>query len=453
MDLQINQAKSLISEELKRNPQNYYAHYLDQTCDAFKLIINGSDQDYQTFLVNYEKKRKIMDGHDDSSPYYLSCSAEMKIQVAVFDVMHGSQLKGVKIGYSAYNEVYDNLKRFPQFSESRKLDGFLNVAIANLPPFVKWVVSFFGVKVDSKYGFKTLFENYKAQRTIPGINAESALFVILAAKINKTPEMLYDFTKSLDTGISHTFIHSYFRANIAYWCGKNEEAKRVLEQTTHNENDYSDILYCYMMGKVLLRKGDPKAGYYLLRYLSHLQKKEYLKEMNYNFALFYLLKGDREKYNKYCVVVRNEGMVLNERDREALYDAGLDYPPDVNLVKARLSLDGGYPDAFTKAMSAFESNHTKILPYEIEWHFLNGRYAALIANYPLALAEFKKTIDLGENLDYYFASEAALRLGDVYQKIGQVSLARECYKTSVRLYKKEYYEYIEDKATKAINNL
>ena len=162
----------------------------------------------------------------------------------------------------------------------------------------------------------------RLRRTIPGINAESALFVILAAKINKTPEMLYDFTKSLDTGISHTFIHSYFRANIAYWCGKNEEAKRVLEQTTHNENDYSDILYCYMMGKVLLRKGDPKAGYYLLRYLSHLQKKEYLKEMNYNFALFYLLKGDREKYNKYCVVVRNEGMVLNERDREALYDAG-----------------------------------------------------------------------------------------------------------------------------------
>ncbi len=453
MDLKIDQAKSLVADEIKRTPDNYYAYYLDQTCDVFKLIINSSDKEYKAFLENYEKKRKIMDGKDEGSPYYLSCSAEMELQVAVFSVMRGSQFTGIKKGYAAYKDLYGNLKKFPQFKPNRKLDGFFNVAIANLPPFVKWAVSAFGVKVDIKYGFKTLFENYQMEKNIPGINAESALYIILASKINKTPEMLYDFMKSLDTSIAQTFMHQYFKANVAYWCGKNEEAIRTLQQSRHHDNEIADIIYSYMMGKMLLRKGDPKAEFYLARYLSHLEKKEYLKEINYSLALFYLLNGDRAKYNKYCEIVRTKGMDMNERDREALYDAGLDYSPDVNLVKARLSMDGGYMDAFLKAMNAFESSHAKVPAYEMEWHFLKGRYAVLTGNNNLAMAEFRKVIESGENQHYYFACEAALRLGEIYQKLGQKEQAKNCYKKSLKLYQKEYYEYIEDKAVKAMNSL
>ncbi len=453
MNLKIDQAKSLVADEIKRTPENYYAYYLDQTCDVFKLIINSNDKDYKVFLENYEKKRKIMDGKDETSPYYLSCSSEMALQVAVFNVMHGSQFAGIKKGYTAYKDLYSNLKKFPQFRPNRKLDGFFNVAIANLPPFVKWAVSAFGVKVDINYGFQLLFENYQMQKNIPGINAESALYIILAAKINKTPEMLYDFTKTLDTSIARTFVHQYFKANVAYWCGKNEEAIRTLQQSGHNNSEIADIIYSYMMGKMLLRKGDPNAEFYLKKYLSHLEKKEYLKEINYSLALFYLLDGDRENYNKYCEIVRIKGMDLNERDREALYDANLDYPPEINLVKARLSLDGGYLAAFLQAMNAFESSHAKISAYELEWHFLKGRHAALTGNNNLAVAEFRKVIELGENQHYYFACEAALRLGEIYQKLGMKSKAGEYYKKSHKLYKKDYYEYLEDKATKAMSSL
>jgi len=453
MDLKIDRAKELLAEEIKRNPENYYVHYLDQTCDVFKLIINSSDQEYNTFIENFYKKRKIMDGKDETSPYYLSCYAEMELQVAVFSVMHGSQFNGVKKGYAAYKDVYRNLKKYPQFKSNWKLDGFFNVAIANLPPFVKWAATAFGVKVDMNKGFKTLFENYQSQKNIPGINAESALYIILAAKINKTPEMLYDFTKSLDSSIAKTFIHKYFRANIAYWSGKNEEALITLQQTNHSENKYADIIYCYLMGKILLRKLDPRADSFILRYLSHLEEKEYLKEMNYNLALFYLINGDRLKYDKYCEIVRKQGMDMNERDREALYDANLDYSPDVNLVKARLLLEGGYYEGFIKAIKSFETSHAKVLAYEIEYHFLKGRYEVIRKNINIGVAEFRKVIELGEKQDYYFASEASLRLGMIYQEMGKKEFAKECYKKSIKLYKSDYYEYIEDKASKALKSL
>lgn len=453
MDLQIEPAKKLLADEIKANPKNYYAYYLDQTCDVFRLLINSSEADYEEFVKNFEKKREIMDGKDEDSPYYLACYAEMELQVSVFSVMHDAQWSGLTKGYSAYKKVYRNIDRFPTFQPNRKLDGFFNVAIANLPPFVKWAISFFGVKVNMDYGFRTLNQYYLTQKNVEGLNAEAALYMILAAKINKTPERVYEFTKSLEPAVANTFIHSYFRANIAYRTGRNEEALKTLLQIKHNENGISDVIYSYLMGKVLLRKLDPRAGNHLLRYLSHLEKKEYMKEMNYNLALFYLLQGNPEKYRKQCEVVRKQGMDLNERDREALYDAKLDYSPDINLVKARLSLDGGYFDAFAQAMRSFETSHEKRLSSEIEYHFLKGRDAAQLKNSNLAISEFNKVIELGEDKDYYFACEAALRLGKLYQQMGQKTLAEDYYKRSLKLYKSDYYEYIEDKARKGLSSL
>jgi len=81
MDLEIVQAKELLAEEIKINPENYYAYYLDQTCDAYKMIINSSDEEYEAFIENYYQKREIMDEKDKDSPYYLACYSEMELQV------------------------------------------------------------------------------------------------------------------------------------------------------------------------------------------------------------------------------------------------------------------------------------------------------------------------------------------------------------------------------------
>jgi len=453
MDLEIEKAKELLAEEISHNPENYYAYYLDQTCDAYKLLINSGEVEYEAFIDDYYKKREIMDGKDEDLPYYLACYSEMELQVGIFNIINGSMFSGLRKAYSAYKNVYRNLELYPDFKPSLKLDGFFNVAIANMPPFVSWAAAFFGVYGDLDYGFSTLNENYISQKDIRGINAESALYIILVAKINKTPELVYDFTNSLDSSIYQTFIHSYFRANIAYRIGKNEEALKSLQQIDISENSFADNIYSYMKGKILLRKLDSNAGYYLSRYLSHLKKREYIKEMNFKLALFYLINNDTLEYLNHCEIVRNEGKDVQERDREAIYDASLDYFPDINLVKARLLLDGGYFDEFQIALKSFEENNNGLFAYKLEYHFLKGRFEASNANNKVAISEFKKVIEMGEDSDYYFASEAALRLGTIYEKMGKPDLAKEYYEKSIKLYKNDYYEYIEDKAVKAYNSV
>lgn len=453
MDLKIDDAKKLLAEEIKANPENYYVYYLDQTCDAYKLLINSSQEDYETFIENYYKKREIMDGKYEDSPYYLGCYSEMELQLGIFNIINGSRLSGLRKAYSGYKNVYRNLEKYPEFKPSLKLDGFFNVAISNIPPFVKWAASFFGVTADSEYGFNILNQNYVAQKNIKGLNAESALFVILTAKLNKTPEMVYDFTKSLDSNISHTFIHRYFKANIAHRTGRNEEALDVLQQIDISNHEFADLVYSYLMGKVLLRKLDYNSGYYLSRYLSGLKKKEYLKEINYQLALFHLVNNDDEKYFEYCKVVREEGKDINERDLEALYDARLDYDPDINLVKARLLLDGGYLNKFELSIKSYEVRNDGLMAHQIEYLFLKARFNASKKNNNEAIKLFLKVIEMGEDLDYYFASEAALRLGKIYEEMGEIQLAKDYFEISVNLYKSNYYEYIEDRAIKAYKNL
>ena len=453
MDLRIREAKQIITNEIINNPENYYAYYLDQTCDAYALIINSNESDYEDFLDDYDKRREIMDDKDVDSPYYLACLSEMQLQVGIFNILNGSHLSGLRKAYSSYKNAYRNLDKYPDFKQSLKLDGFFNVAISNVPPFVKWAVSFFGVSANPEYGFKTLYDNYETQKEIEGINAESALYIILTAKINKTPELVYDFTHSLDSSVSQTFIHKYFKANIAYRTGKNEEALAIMQQININNYPYVDIIYSYLMGKILLRKLDGNAGYYILRYLENLQKDEYVKEMNYKLALVSLIEGNRLKYTEYCGIVQNEGKDINERDREALYDASLDYFPDVNLVKARILIDGGYIEKAEIELQKFDNNADNLLVYKLEYLFLNAKLFTETGNKHIAINKFKEVIDLGENEDYYFASEAALRLANIYESKGENELAKKYFSKSIKLYKNNYYEYIEDKAVKGLKRV
>ncbi len=450
MDLKIDEAKQLLQKELAQHPENYYVYYLDQTCDAYGLLINSDDKEYEAFLDNFEAKRKIMDGKYEDSPYYLFCKSEMDLQVAVFKIIHGSQFSGMKNAYNAYREVYQNLEMYPDFKPGRKLDGFFNVAMSNMPPFVKWAVSFFGVTSDFDYGVKLLDSLYQTQKNIRGINAEAALFIIFTAKINKTPEMVYRFTQTLDTNIRNLYIHQYFRANIAYRTGHNEQALTTLHELDSNNSAYANLIYNYLKGKVLLRKLDEDAAKYINNYLAHLKKPEYYKEMTYNLALTYLIKGNREKYHTLCREVINNGNEINERDREALYDASLDYEPDIELAKARLLLDGGYLNRFKRAIKSYEDEHKTGLPYQLEYNLLMGRFEIKQNHFEQAKSYLEWVLSHGADEDYYFACAAALYLGNIYEKQGLYEKAKSFYKQSSGLYDSDYYEYLGDKADKGV---
>ena len=452
IDLRVETARKLIAQEISEKPTNYYAYYLDQMCDAYALVINGSQEMYDDFCADFEKRREFMEEKDTESPYYLLCEAEMYLHMAAFGVMYGDRISGVRKGFKSYKKVYDNIENFPGFYGNDKLDGFYNIAISNLPPFVKWAAGAFGVKGDAETGFDMLHRYFESTKGMSGLNAEAALYLLLSYKLNKEPLKAFNFIKDQDSSVVDLRIVKYFYANTAYRSGFNDIAFASISNFNPDEAEIFFLPYDYMMGKILLRKLDDRSGYHLKRYLDLNKKDSYVKEITYKLGLSYLVKGDLGQFEYYKEKSCDDGADVNERDRETIYDCELNYNPDILLTKSRLLFEGGYYDRFGDIFYTINYNENSPLPYQLEYTLLKARYEEILGNRAIAETDYKVVITGGEDEDYYFASEAALRLGLMLLK-SDTERAKDYLEMAGELYDSDYYEYIDEIAKRELKKL
>ncbi len=452
MDLEVKSAKKIIQKEIRENPTNYYVYYLDQANEFIELLCNPSGEAYSRFLINYQDRRDIMDDKETTSPYYMACESDMMLQTSIVNTLYGDKLSGVRRGYKAYRLTYDNLDDYPDFLMSKKNSGFFNVSISNLPPFVRWASSFFGVKGDQSVGFGLLFNYFLTEKDTRGLNAAAVLYLVNAFKINREPGSAFKFIQSLDSSIRNYRLVKYYYGNTAYRSGHNEEAFRIFREFDTENVEMPFPPYDYMMGRILMRKLDPEAIKYLKDYLQVTKNENYLKEINYYIALYWLINGDQKKFEHYRKITCAVGREVQERDREAMYECSLDYTPDAELVKARLLTDGGYYDEAYPILDKHKPTLNDPLPWQLEYALLTGRYSEHKKMKKTAITYYKKVIRLGKDEDYYFASDAALRLGFIYKKTDRQK-ATDYFEMARQLYEKKYYEYIDDMASKQLELL
>ncbi len=452
MDLKISSARETLQQEIKQNPENYYAYYLDHYVDAFDLMINTTEDRYLRFVDNYEKRREIMDDKDMDSPYYLAFEGEMQLYMGMFNIIMGDRFSGVRRAYGGYKKIYKNLDNYPDFQPSLKISSLLDIALSNLPPFIRWAVGAFGISGDAEKGLQDLNTYFDETKNISGLNADAALFLILAYKLDKDPQKGYEAYSKIDSTILDYTLLDYFYANVAYRSGHNAHAEELMKKIDLDIIDIPFHPYHYMTGKILLRKLDPQAGYHLKKYLDMYHANDYRKEINYKLASFYLINGNKIKFELYKELTCEEGDKVTERNREAMYDCQLDYIPDPELVKAKLLLDGSYSDRFYKIIEKYPINQNTFLPYLLEYKLLLARYNLQSGKITESKALFEEVVDEGNDEDYYFAAEAAMYLGKIYEKQNK-SLAIKYYDIAIDLYDSDYYEYIDYRSKKALKRL
>ncbi len=451
-DLKIISARKTLEREIEQNPDNYYAYYLAHYVDAFDLMINTNEESYLRFEENYEKRREIMDDKDTDSPYYLAFEGEMQLYMGVFNIIMGDRFTGVRRAYSGYKKIYRNLDLHPDFQPGLKLSGLFNIALANLPPFIRWAVGAFGISGNAEKGFRILGEYFDYARHISGVNTDAALFTILAYKLDKNPQKGYEAYSEIDPAILNYTLLNYLYANVAYRSGHNAHAEELIKKIDPDTLEISFYPFYYMVGKIMLRKLDPMAGEYFRTYLELYKANDYRKEINYKLGLFYLLNNDKTNFLKYKELACEQGDEVTERNREAMYDCQLDYIPDPELVKAKLLLDGGYLEHFQEVIENYHVSNNTFLPYLLEYNLLLGRYNLQMGKNERAVTLLKKVIAKGEDEDLYFAAEAAMHLGEYYQSRNK-NLSRKYYELAIDLYDSDYYEYIDDKSKKGLQRL
>jgi tetratricopeptide (TPR) repeat protein len=150
--------------------------------------------------------------------------------------------------------------------------------------------------------------------------------------------------------------------------------------------------------------------------------------------------------------VRTKGYTVDEKDQQALKEAN-DTRPDLDLLRARFYFDGGY---YSKALTLLEAKpeiDLKLLRDKTELYYRLGRVYQMLNKYNEAIASYQKAINLGRPLTYYYAANAALNAGNIYENIKSYDHAAEYYNMALSMKKHEYQNSIDTQAKEGLERI
>jgi len=110
ISLRLEKGKALIARELQENPTNAIPHFLGNYADMFHTFISEEDAALKELEVNKDKRLKIIEQADKSSPYYLFTKAEIKLQSALARIKFEQYMKAFWEIRKAYKLLEKNAR-------------------------------------------------------------------------------------------------------------------------------------------------------------------------------------------------------------------------------------------------------------------------------------------------------------------------------------------------------
>lgn len=454
INLDFEAAKNQIKEEKKNNPNNAVANYLESFRICFELFNSESNTEYLR-LKDFKKETITqLEKEPASNPYRNFLIAETYIHWAVVSFKNANFVKAAKELNTAYSFIEWNNRLHPEFAPNKKLLALLNLAIGTIPDEYSWLVSLLGYEGSYEKGINSLNAFY----TIC-LEDSSWHYQLAEAYLLKMMAAIH-FSKS-ENGVQRTIndlnnpkfanLHSYdlikFASASGYmFLGRNDLALKALPTTS--KLSYLD----YLKGLCLLYKLDSGAekhfNAYLLKGTSHFVKSAYQK-----IAWCELINNNQEGYKNIIALAGKNGSKLFEADKAAMREFEQNNIPNLILLKARLLFDGGY---YERALHILQNTNAQTSFSEtvenLEYIYRFGRVYHKLAYIPKAIEYYNLTIELGKDFDAYFAANAALNLGLIYESLKEYEKASAYYTLCISL-KNFGYSSISQEAKSKIKGL
>ncbi len=139
-----------------------------------------------------------------------------------------------------------------------------------------------------------------------------------------------------------------------------------------------------------------------------------------------------------------------DADKQAYKDAKSGNWPNKELLKARLLNDGGYYQKALALLHGKSSADFQKTEEKLEFYYRLARIYDDLNKDEEAIKMYLTAIDIGENRTEYFASRAALQIGNIYEKKGSKAIAISYYQKCINMASHEYKDSIDQKAKAGI---
>lgn len=456
MSLRFEEAYLQIAQLKQTEPNNLVAYHIENYIDFFRIYISENREVFNRLKKNKEARLELIEQGDPNSPYFLFIQADIRLQWALARLKFEEYLTAFREVSKAFRLLEKNKKKFPDFMPNLKDLGILHAIIGTIPDNYKWGIKFFsGLEGTIEQGQREIevVLAYAKSNEFIFRDETNVLYAFLMLHLNNNDSEAWSVLQASNLEPNKNPLHTFIMANIAMHVGKNDEAIDLLINRPKGGVFFDFPYLDFMLGLAKLRRADRDASFYFKKYLARFKGQNFIKEAYQKLAWQELLNGNTAAYHKYMNICLEKGSTIVGEDKNAEKEAASSILPDPVLIKARLLFDGAYYQEAYNLVKDKSSSFFSDKGHQLEFIYRKARILHGLKRNEEAIEAYKETIKQGSNEAYFFACNAALQIGLIYEQDGQNVKAIEYFKECLKIRPDEYRTGLHHKAKAALERL
>lgn len=451
--MRIANAEKQLAVLKQNNPNNAVHIYLANFIEFNKIIWQEEAKQFEAFKENTSSRIDYIGKQNKNSPWFLFTQAELKLQLALIEIKQNETISAAWNIRAAYLLLTNNAARYPDFLPTYKSLGIIHVIAGSIPDKYHWLLGMVGMKGDIRSGLKELDKAAQVNNPVQ-LEAQISISLINAFLLNNpalgTEQMGQIFTNNTDNLLVINLYGMLLKGN-----GNSKLAQKILLNRPRTP-EYTQIANTYkLIGDTYLADLQYSSAIAWYKYfLNQYHGLNYIKDVNSKLMLCYWLDNNQVETTKYQKRVLNYGAAHFDADKKASHFATTYQQQNKLLTKARLLCDGGnyaYADKLFDDinLAQFTKQNDKL-----EYYYRRGRIYHFMKKTDLAVQFYIKAIEISSLKDYiYFAPNAALQTGYIYQERKEYDKARFYFKKALSYKSHEYKSNIDHKAKAALREI
>lgn len=432
------------------DPATVEATYVASLAESIELLITEDNAKFSQYEANFHKR---LDKNIKGSPRdYQFLQAEIRLHWAFVYLKFGHELDAALHLRQAYQIAEACKEKFPDYLPVRKTTGLLEIIVGSVPDKYNWILSLLSMSGSLSQGLADLQK--LGSSSSPLAREGKLLHALVQGFVLSRPDDALASLESVRSDRIGNRLGLFFSASLALKNSRNEVALQMLKELSEHTQGIPLYYSDYLRGEAHLHKGDYLNAIAAYRYfISHQNGQNYIKDAWYKIGLCYWLNGNQNDALAIFEEARNKGKESTEADKSAARTLSEKQPPNVKLARIRYLTDGGYYAEAEKILSTVTSMDLPDKKDQVEYHYRKARLAHK-QNRSDVVDLYLQTIEMtGQEDNWYFAPNACLQLGYIYQSQNKTEQAEEYFQRALAYRRHEYKNSIDSKARSALGQL
>ncbi|MCC9168321.1 tetratricopeptide repeat protein [Pontibacter harenae] len=454
LKLKVINASQLVQQESKNETINAVALLVANYSDFLRICVQQDKSVYDKLINAQEDRLSQLEALKEKSEWVDYSKAEVRMQLGVSKLTTGNKLSAAWDFRKAYLQLKANAETYPQFLPNKKSYGLMQILIGSVPDNYKWFFNIIGMKGSVSAGVANL--KSVATQQNPAQKEAQLLYALTQHMLDEeknTPAAL----KAVHQLVSEQPDNLLFSFVYIHLLKKTKHSDQALQQFSQRPKGKGYLSFPYlhhMAADLYLYKGDYSKSIEANKiFLEQHQGEHYLKSAYYKLFLAYKLNNLQPQAKWYYNNIAPIGIAETEEDKYASRFIERKEQFHNALLVARLRYDGGYYKKALQVLNNIDNTDELSSALNAEYLYRKARIYHGLNNKPLAIFFYQKTIKACEATDLYFAPNAALQLGYLYQQSKQPSMAKAYFDKAKSFKGHAYKNSIDAKAKLALSTL